>query len=919
MSTRFLILFFLTVHALSHAQPFGGVPPKVKWKQIQTPSFKVIFPEELSSAAARVATLSERILPATAATIGHSHRKINIVLQNETIISNGYVGLAPWRSEFYMTPLSNSLQLGSVKWADMLTLHEIRHVQQFANFRKGLSKFAWIVAGEQGQALANNAAVPDWFYEGDAVFQETLLTEQGRGRLPGFLHTYRAIDEAGLSYSYLQLRNGSYKKLLPNHYSTGYILVAEGRKRFGSDVWKKVTDKAVRFKPLFYPFQGAFKKVTGMRFNQFVKETLYQDSSVLNPEFKPISNVSDRYVKDYSFPQFAGKDSLIVWKQTDRDIPGLYWWINGVETKIQTADVQIDPAFSYKNGKIVFTSYKPDIRWGRRDYSDILLLDVFSGKRKRVTSNGKYFTPDISHNTNAVAAVHAPPSGKQSLHIINSETGTLIHAFSDSTFVYSYPKFSADDKLIYSLVRLDDGKMGILQTELSTGRSLFILEPAGHALSFLSVSEDKLYFTAVYKDRERLFQFDTNRKELHELSSTFAGIQQGIPNGKDSLILTGLSGWGFRLYCAPRSPVRIQTDEWKSTVNNFGEKKPLNVDTLTVSSYTISPYKATANFFNFHSWRPAYDLPDWSITAYGQNILNTVQTEAFVQYNENEGFVKTGFNGAYARWFPWINVGSSYTSGRNALINNNLVFWNEWNLKTGISIPLNLSKGRSLQSLSVSSNYNLQQVNYRDLPKERDIRFGYMDNLLIWSVSSQQAKQHIFPRLGFATAINHRFSVSKREARQFLWRANAYLPGLLKTHNLVVSAAYQSRDTSNQYQFSNSFPLSRGYAVVNLPRMWKLGINYHFPLFYPDFGLAHIVYFSRIRVNVFYDHSQLKSLRTGSIWRLRSAGTEIFFDTKWWNQQPVSLGIRYSRLLSAGPYNRQPNANQFELILPIVF
>ncbi len=47
----------------------------------------------------------------------------------------------------------------------------------------------------------------------------------------------------------------------------------------------------------------------------------------------------------------------------------------------------------------------------------------------------------------------------------------------------------------------------------------------------------------------------------------------------------------------------------------------------------------------------------------------------------------------------------------------------------------------------------------------------------------------------------------------------------------------------------------------------------------------------------------------------RSCGMEIYFDTKWWNELPLSLGIRYSRLLDPDYEGRGPN--QWELILPL--
>ena len=59
--------------------------------------------------------------------------------------------------------------------------------------------FAWgsprlyYLFGEGGQALANSLSVPNWFWEGDAVYQETLVSDQGRGRLPYFFNGYRAL------------------------------------------------------------------------------------------------------------------------------------------------------------------------------------------------------------------------------------------------------------------------------------------------------------------------------------------------------------------------------------------------------------------------------------------------------------------------------------------------------------------------------------------------------------------------------------------------------------------------------------------------------------------------------------------------------------------------------------------------------
>jgi hypothetical protein len=184
-------------------------------------------------------------------------------------------------------------------------------------------------------------------------------------------------------------------------------------------------------------------------------------------------------------------------------------------------------------------------------------------------------------------------------------------------------------------------------------------------------------------------------------------------------------------------------------------------------------------------------------------------------------------------------------------------------------------------------------------------------------MQTQQALQQIYPRYALVTRIQNRTALGNTQAHQLFYSANAFLPGLGRTHSTVLGFHYQQRDTLGQYNYSNGMPMARGYEPFNYPRMWRYSLNYHFPLFYPDRGIGNIVYFLRVRGNAFYDDMTLKSLRTGRKINLRSAGMEIYFDTKWWNQQSVSFGVRYSRLLDTDLFVQKPNPNRFEFIMPL--
>ncbi len=918
-----VVLFF---SQLSLSQEFGGNPPSLKWKQINTPVTRVIFPAGLEKQGARVADISGYLNRSTANTIGDQTRKIDIILQNQTTLSNGYVQLGPWRSEFFLTPLQNSLRLGSLNWVDQLALHEYRHVQQYMNFRRGLSKFAYLIAGEEGQVLANSTAIPDWFFEGDAVYQETVVSGQGRGRLPAFYSDFRSLWQANRRYSYMKLRNGSFKHLLPDHYSLGYLLVAYGREKYGADIWKKVTADAAAFKPLFYPFQGALKKHTGLPFQQFIDEALayYKNDQTYRKEdaSSPVTPVSERYVSDYAFPYPIGKDSLLVYRRTGRHLPGFYLLHNGREERLAVRDISADDQYSYHDGKLVYSSYDPDIRWGWRNYGEIIMLDIRNGNRRNITNRSKYFSPDISHNGESIAAIEVDTSGKSSLHLINPADGEAETVLSDSMRFFSQPRFSKDDQHIFLMVRSTEGQMSLMKynRQQKTADQLFPM--TWQAISFPYVKGDSVFFTATRGGQDKLMIWDDLRQVLLESTSRYAGILQAVPSSGDSILFTGNSAWGSRVFKARLEATTISNEQWVSAGNNmyFGDSTFTGVSNLSAvntSAYESFPYKGTTRLLNFHSWRPYYEQPEWSLTLYGNNVLNTFRSSLFYAYNENEGYHQVGYNGSYAAWFPWITGGVSYTIDRNVTRNNRQIRWNELNANIGLSVPLNFTGGRTFSFLTLTSLFNTQQLYFRDLPKSADNGINFMDNRLDWRIQIQKAPQHIFPRFAHTLAVRHRGSVSGLEARQLLLSSFLYLPGVMRNHNLVLAGAYQARDTAAQYLFSNNFPLSRGYPDMNFPRMWKWAANYHFPVAYPDWGFAQIVYFLRIRGNLFYDQSFMKSLRTGRTIGLASTGMEIFFDTRWWNQQEVSFGIRYSRLLDTDAFASPPNPNQFEFVLPV--
>src|SRR5260221_9754606 len=168
----FLFLFFLSYFSFS--QQFGGNPPSIKWKQVNTDTVRIIFPAGMDSQAQRVSSIVHYLAEHSSTNSSSAGlrsfalcsqlHKINIVLQNQTTIANGYVGLGPFRSEFFLTSWLNNFTEGTIASVDQLAVHEYRHLMQFNNFHNALTKLIYRLFGDDGLSLALNAAIPDWFY-----------------------------------------------------------------------------------------------------------------------------------------------------------------------------------------------------------------------------------------------------------------------------------------------------------------------------------------------------------------------------------------------------------------------------------------------------------------------------------------------------------------------------------------------------------------------------------------------------------------------------------------------------------------------------------------------------------------------------------------------------------------------------------
>lgn len=934
MRKLFLCVAILFVYLNLCSQEFGGNPASVKWRQLNTDTARIIFPVGLDSQANRVASIIHLLAKQKPFSLGDQLKKINVVLQNQTTIPNGYVQLGPFRSEFYMTPAFNNFDQGTIPWADQLAIHEYRHVQQFNNFNNGLSSVARTLFGQDGFTLAINASIPDWFYEGDAVYQETVLTGQGRGRIPQFLNAFPSLWQAGKKYSWMKLRNGSFKDYVPNHYNLGYLLVNYGREKYGADFWTKVTKDASSFRGLFYPFQAAVKKYAGTDFKNFTNEAFEyykkktERTAVSRDEY--LEPVNKNFVTSYYYPYSVTEDSLLYLKASFRHRPAFYIRDKSGEHRLRTRDISIDEQFSYRNGKVVYAAFESDPRWDWRNYSVLKVLNVHTGRQITLTKKTKYFSPDISNDGSKVAAVQFSEDGKSELHILDAISGSVINSFSSADInLFTDPKFSEDDKEIVSPVRLNSGDMTLASVNIASGEINRLLPASYNVIGYPSINNGVIFFSASFEGNDDVFALRITDKKLFRISDGPLGNYfANVANGK--ITWSAFTAEGYQLKQINLGD--IKWNEVKVNTENIVERFEVDTkkdatlilpDNLNLRNFISSKYSKTKGLLNFHSWRPYYEDPIFTFSLYGENVINTMQTEIYYLYNQNEKTNAVGLNATYGGLFPYISAGTEFTFDRERITGNKLRRWNQLDSRLGFIIPLNYTSGQTFKNLTISNYYVLRNEFNRGFFKDSigNTSFSYLSHNISWTQQIQQAVQHIYPRFAYSISSSYRYPITRYEGYQFYASASLYLPGILSTHNLVLSGAIQQRDTSRLI-FSSRLANARGFADyygTNAgSRLWRLSANYHLPLWYPDWGVGNILYLQRLRANVFYDFQRLFSNDKLLTLDLRSVGVEFYVDTKWWNQYPLTFGCRISRLLDDDPLpGVGKGATMFEFILPV--
>ena len=183
--------------------------PALAWRTLESPHFRVHYPEGAYNQGVRVSRTAEEVLGDVGELFGfRPEGLVDIVLSDNSDLANGSAQVLPRNIMrlFLTAPTELTGLAGAEDWLRILIIHELAHICDIDQ-TWGMTRLLRHVFGK---TIQMNGFVPQFISEGAGVYAETVLTRNGRGRssyVATFLRMealegrFPSIDQANIVYA----------------------------------------------------------------------------------------------------------------------------------------------------------------------------------------------------------------------------------------------------------------------------------------------------------------------------------------------------------------------------------------------------------------------------------------------------------------------------------------------------------------------------------------------------------------------------------------------------------------------------------------------------------------------------------------------------------------------------------------------
>ncbi len=891
---RFLPLLILCIHSLyAFSQVFNGdqYPPSVKWRQIHTENFQLIYPQEFEQGAQKLAEQLEAIRIRVSQDLGKEPRKISIILQNQTVESNGNVQLAPRRSEFFTTPPQ---QGDFQEWMNNLAIHELRHVVQFDK----LTGYLRPPFFEQLALAIYGITLPAWFFEGDAVVTETALSNAGRGRLPSWEMPFRTNLLSGKTYAYQKDYLGSLRDVTPGFYQLGYFLTSELQNTYGESIVDSLMTRMARLPIRPYNFSSSLKKFTGYntrRWHEKIRVDLTQkwrDQVTENdPKNYPIfPTKKSGKPESWLLPRPLGDGRLMALHQGVRHVPAIVVLdaLGGQQEVVKTGRQTI-PNFSYANGLVVWDELRRDARYGKRAYNVINRYDMHTRSYRQLSRKSRYFAPALRPDGKQLIAVSINESSQSSLVLLDAEQGNVIARYpSPGNIQLQTPAFDETGSKVIA-TGISNAGAALIELNIETGIYHILLDWQAQQIERPMYAGERILFKAHYNGIDNLYALDTKTGMIHQLTNVrYGAFNPSLDGETGQLWFNQYQVDGYRISHLASGDLPIS--HFKAPTSDADHL--MSSDTSEGKIWPSTPYKGVKNLVNFHSLsvdNGNFDnLDDINPGIYwlSDDLLNTTQIRLGYTYNGNIRSSEYLASITYQRLFPKFSVeyrnrgqvGTARVAGNGEeeLIG---LRWREHTTTFNVDVPLTFYRLNHVFNTGLSAatsytwRYGFNEPRLQDRFIDR-VQFP-LNYQVYFSHQVLRSTLDLAPRWGQYVSVAYRhFPIGRMTGEHVALRTAFYFPGLWRNHSLVARFGYQRG--SGAYALANDIPLVSGHDQLRpLPVDNTLLFSYRFPIAYPDWSIGPLAYIKRFKGGIFAD---FQNVRAGNAFRPRTFGAELRSD-----------------------------------------
>ena len=912
----FLTCFYLSVQAgMSQYYLIGTDPSSVKWNQIKTPNFKVIYPRLWEREGQYVANGLEYVYQPGSRTMYQSTPKTPVILHNQTTVPTSSTYIAPRRMDFFMAPPQDTYPQD---WVDQLIIHEFRHAVQYSAVNCGFTKGLSYILGEQGVFGIYGIFLPMWLIEGDPTVTETALHYTGRGRTPSFEMRIRAQFVQKGIYSYEKANYGSYLDFVPGKYELGYQLVGLSRVNYGPSIWSNVLNNVGRRPYTLAPISYSLKKQIG--FNkyhlydtltlQLQENWLQEDKLAEEDKFQVLTDIEQKPYTNYNMPVIFRDSMIIAVKSSLDDLTKVVLLNNyGKERDILTVGVNYySESLTVSDSILYWSELVNDPRWLLRDYRVIKSYSFKTGKTEQLTQRTRYYAPSVTHDGKFLAAVEVTPENEYYLIILDSQDGNLRTKINTpDNLLFIHPRWSEDAKSIVSIVFGKDGN-SLAVTDPETGKTEILLPFSFMEMKRPSFYRNYILYTASYNGKDNIYALDVNTKDIFRVTSARFGASDASVTNDQSIIYSNYTSDGYEL-----AKKKLDPATWKKIYVPAKSAFPLaekltgqenfifNTDSVPKIKYESKPYRKVLNLFNIHSWAPVgIDMQNFTaapgVTLLSQNLLGTTVTALGYQYNRNEKTSKYYLSIANESLYPAIDVSADYGGRKDTGVyteNDSIPEkWDEFNLSAGFRLPLNWTHNYWIRSFQPGAGLTYKYLN---MDESIPVTFDHENIIsafysLVVSNEIKTSHRDIYPRWSQLLELNYNNTPFESSPNSiFAAQITLDFPGIKRHHGFRFYGGYQKR-IEDFYPFADFIIYPRGYSDIKCDEIYSFSAMYTMPLFYPEWQVGHLLYFKRFKTTVFYDFAkgdnQLPQL-------ISSIGLDLTSDFSFLNFiAPLDAGLR---------------------------